>query len=137
MKRQIISVTSKFLLGIVFFAGVIGAQAQSNGNEPSKKEKTNVVKYLGEQDAMVLFNVSFKNPDGKKFSVIVLDQDKVQLFQHVYSEKNFEKNFKFPGSDKSKLTFIIRNFKDADLAQSFAINMNTRYVDDIAIRKVN
>jgi hypothetical protein len=137
MKRQIISVTSKFLLGLVFFAGVIAARAQSSGNEPSEKERAGVVKYLGAQDAMVLFNVSFKNPEGKKFSVIVLDQDNVQLFQRVYSERNFEKNFKFPQSDKDKLTFIIRNFKDADIAQSFAINVKTRFVEDIAIRKVN
>ncbi|MDR3716126.1 MAG: hypothetical protein P4L51_25265 [Puia sp.] len=137
MKRRIISVTSKFFLGILFLAGVIAAQAQSAGDEPSGRSKDAVVRYLGTQDGMVSFNVAFKNPEGKKFSVIVLDQDNAQLFQRVYTEKSFEKNFKFPTSDKSKLTFVIRNFKDADLSQSFAINVNTRYVEDIAIRKVN
>ena len=141
MKRQIISVTGKFLLASVFFAGVIVAQAQSINNEPAKVSvepaKDVVVRYLGTQDDMVSFTVSYKNPEGKKFSVIVLDQDNVQLFQRVYSDKDFEKNFRFPKSDKNKLTFVIRNFKDADISQSFAINVNAYYVKDIAIRKVN
>ena len=137
MKRQIISVTRKSLLGLVFFAGVLAAKAQSKENEASVNTKTSIVKYLGTQEDMVLFNVSFRNPAGKKFSVIVLDQDNVQLFQQVYHDKNFEKKFKFPETDKNKLTFIIRNFQDADIKRSFSINVEARYVEDIAIRKVN
>lgn len=154
MKRQIISVTAKLLLGTLFFAGAIAAQAQSQAqsidpnhpiseiplptnNEPGSNETNVSVKYLGAREDLVSFAVSYKNPEGRKFSVIVLDQDNTQLFQRVFTDKNFEKKFNFPKTDKSKLTFVIRNFKDADISQSFAINVNAHYVEEIAIHKVN
>ncbi len=135
MKRLIISVTGKFVLGIMFIAGSFATHAQSNGG-PVANEKSATVKYLGVQDDMVLFNVSVNNPGGKKFSVIVKDQDNTQLFQRVYTDKQFDKQFKLPRADKNTLTFVIRDFKGADITQSFAINVNTRYVEDIAIKQV-
>ncbi|HZE86131.1 MAG TPA: hypothetical protein VE035_17550, partial [Puia sp.] len=95
------------------------------------------VKYLGAQEDMIVFNVAYKNPSGDKFSIIVKDQDGSQLYQVVYNEKSFAKQFKLPRADKDKITFIIRNYKEADIAKSFAINVNSRFVEDFAVKKLN
>lgn len=135
MKRQLTSITSKFVLGILLLTGVFAAQGQSI-DKVSESEPA-VVKYLGVQEDLVLFNVHFKNPGGQKFSVIVKDQDNTQLFQRVYTDKNFDKQFKLPRADRNRITFVIRNFKGEDISQHFAINVNTRYIEDIAIKKVD
>ena len=137
MKKQISSVISKLVLGMAFLTAVIAVQAQSPANEPGNAEKTALIKYLGIQDDMVLFNVSYQNSTGGKFSVIVRDQDGVQLFQSAYRSKSFDKQFKLPKADKNKITFIIRNYKDEDIARTFEINVNSRLVEDVAVKKLN
>ena len=134
MKKPIRSLISKLTLGVLFFVAVIAVQAQPT-DVPN--EKTSGVKYLGVQGDMVLFNVLFDNPTGTKFSVILRDQNKDVLFQDTYTDKKFDKKFKVPTSEKNKITFIIKNYKDADLVQSFEINVNTRFIEDVAVKKLN
>jgi hypothetical protein len=130
MKKQIISAIGKLTLGAFLFTLVASTSAHATGLNPADKGE---VKYLGISDDAVMFNVSFDNPAGNKFSVIVLDEDGSQLFQEIYTEKKFSKRFKLPKADKNKLTFVIRNFKDADLKQTFEIN--TRFVEDVVVTK--
>jgi len=118
----------------LFFAAA--ASAQSTGGMLSK-EPVATVKCLGIQEDMVVFNVSYPNPDGSKFSLTVKDQDGTQLYQNVFSDKEFYKQFRLPKMDKSKISFVIRNGKEAELVRSFEINVNSRFVEDIAIKKIN
>ena len=132
MKKQFISAISALTLGVLLsVAAVTTTQAQSTIGNPG--EKTAEVKYLGVSDDALFFNVSFENPNGGKVSVIVLDEDGIQLFQEVYTDKKFDRRFKLPKLEKNKVTFVIRNFKDTDVKQSFEIN--TRLVEDVVVTK--
>ncbi len=132
MKKQFISAISALTLGVLLsVAAVTTTQAQSTIGNPN--EKTAEVKYLGVTDDALFFNVSFENPNGGKVSVIVLDEDGIQLFQEVYTDKKFDRRFKLPKLEKNKVTFVIRNFKDTDVKQSFEIN--TRLVEDVVVTK--
>ncbi|HEX4850798.1 MAG TPA: hypothetical protein VFV08_08335 [Puia sp.] len=132
MKKRLMSAMSKLTLGVLLFTAVSTTSVHARPIAPI--EKTAEVKYLGVSGDAVLFNVSVENPTGAKFSVIVLDEDGSELFHEVYSDKKFDKRFRLPKAEKHKLTFVVRNFKDADLKQTFEIN--TRYVEDVVVTKL-
>jgi len=126
------SAISKLTLGVLLFTGVAVTEVQAATINPG--EKNTEVKYVGVSGDAVLFNVSVDNPTGSKFSVIVLDEDGTKIFQEIYTDKKFDKIFKLPKSEKNKLTFVIRNFKTADVTQTFEIN--TRFVEDVIVTKL-
>ncbi len=86
---------------------------------------------------MILFNVAYKNPGSAPFDVIIKDQDWATIYQGTFRDKDFYKQFRLPRADRNKITFVIRNFKNADLAKTFEININSRFIQDVAVRKLN
>ena len=131
MKKQILSAISKVAMSVILFTGLTVPAAKAASADPSEKA---VVKYLGTAPDAILFRISVDNPTGKKFSVIILDENGNQLFQEVYTDKNFEKRFRLPKTDEKKLTFVIRDYKDLDVRQSFSINTNI--VEDVNVTKL-
>jgi hypothetical protein len=135
MKKSIISAISKLTLGIALCTAFVTANAQS-ATEPTGKNVN--VKYLGVTSDDLVFNVAFDNPNGNKFSVIVLDQEGTPMYQETYSDKVFERRFRLPMTDNltdnHKVTFIIRDYRDADWKQSFTIN--SRITEDLVVTKV-
>src|ERR1051325_7315580 len=113
MKSLSIAVFGKIFFGVclVLTAATVSAQSTATGAGQSENA---TVKYLGLQDDLIVFNVAYANPDGNKFQVIVKDQDGSQLYQNVFSDKTFYKQFRLPRADKDRLVFIIRNGRDAD-----------------------
>ena len=132
MKKRVMSAISKLTLGVVLFAGSLSANAQAKFT--SSTEKAAEVKYIGNSEDAMLFNVSYSNPTSSKFFVAVLDEDGSQLFQGAYSDLKFDKRFKLPKTDKHKLTFVIRNAKEIELKETFEIN--TRFVEDVVVTKI-
>jgi hypothetical protein len=132
MKRPIMSAISKLTLGVVLVTGALSANAQAS--YASSREKNAEVKYLGNSEDAVMFNVTYSNPTSAKFYVSILDEEGTQLFQAVYSDQKFDKRFKLPKSDKHKLTFVIRNLKDVELKETFEIN--TRFIEDVVVTKI-
>jgi len=132
MKKRVMSAISKLTLGVLLFTVVASAETKASTINPG--DKITEVKYIGTSDDAVLFNVSVDNPTGGKFSVIVLDEEGNQIFHEVYTDKKFDKKFKLPKAEKNKLTFVIRNFKTADVTQTFEIN--TRYIEDVVVTKL-
>jgi len=138
MKKQRTSVITKFIVSAFFLIAVSATvRAQTSTSITPAKESPAVIKYLGMQEDMIVFNVSYKNPGGDRFSIIVKDQDGGQLYENSYKDKNFYKQFRLPKTDRNKVTFTIRNTKDADIAKTFEINVNTRYIEDIAVKKMD
>lgn len=143
MKKLFISAFGKMTFGTLFLLSVVAANAQSTTSnttteqDASQKESPVAVKYLGAQDDMILFNVSYNNPGADKFCLIVKDQDGAALYQRVFNDKSFYKQFRLPKADRNKITFIIRNYKDADIARTFEVNVNSHFVEDVAVKKVN
>ena len=84
---------------------------------------------------MIVFNVSYANPDGNKFQVIVKDQDGTQLYQNIFSDKVFYKQFRLPRADRDRLVFIIRNGREADVVKTFEVNVNSRMTQEVSVRK--
>jgi hypothetical protein len=132
MKKRVMSAISKLTLGVLLFTSVAVTETQAATINPG--DKITEVKYIGTSDDALLFSVSVDNPTGSKFSVIVLDEEGNQIFQEIYTDKKFDKKFKLPKSEKNKLTFVIRNFKTADVKQTFEIN--TKYVEDVVVTKL-
>jgi len=124
---------SSLLFSSLFLLSVFSLKAQS-GNSPAKGEPA-LIRYLGNQEDMVVFNISYPNPDGGAFDLSVKDQDGIELYKHTFRMKNFRKQFRLPRSEKSKLSFILRNGKEAELVKTFEINANSRPVLDIAVKK--
>jgi hypothetical protein len=131
------AVFSKLTFGILLLLTVCAAQAQTAVPIAVDKEILSTVKYIGMQDDMVIFSVAYQNPNGLPFSVILKDQDGTQLYQSIFKEKDFNKQFRLPRADKSKVVFIIRDFKGSDIAKTFEINVNRHYIAEVAVKKVN
>ena len=117
------------LFGSLFLLSAFPIKAQS-GNSPVKGEPA-LIRYLGTQEDMAVFNISYPNPDGAAFDLAVRDQNGIELYKHTFRVKNFCKQFRLPKSEKSKLSFILRNGKEAELIKTFEINVNGRSVQKV------
>jgi len=137
MKQSISAVFGKLTFGTLFLLSVAAANAQSTASGAGPTDNAAIVKYLGTQDDMIVFNVAYDNPQGSKFLVTIKDQDGNQLYQRFYSDKSFYKQFKLPKTDKDKVVFIFRNGQEAPIVKTFAVNVNSRFVQEVAIKKVN
>lgn len=136
MNATLTSAFCKLSFGTLFFIAV-AAQAQSSAPTGGGKEDSTLVKYLGTRDDMMLFNVAYKNPTGASFNVIIKDQDHNQLYLGTFKDKDFYKQFKLPRMEKDKITFIIHNVKDGDMVKTFEININSRFIADVAVKKLD
>jgi hypothetical protein len=132
MKRPMLSAISKFSLGVAMAFSVMAGKAQTSAVVYS--EKNAEVKYLGNSEDAVLFNISYSNPNSSKFFVTVLDAEGTTIYQGSFTDKKFDKRFRLPVSEKNKLTFVIRNAKAVELKETFEIN--TRYVEDVVVTKI-
>jgi hypothetical protein len=126
---------SKLSLAAAFLLVLSSAKAQST--ETGEAEKTATVKYLGTQDDMLVFDVFYTNPTNGKFQVVIKDQDGTPVYQNVFSEKTIYKQFRLPKSEKDRVVFVIRDYKDADIVKTFDINVNSRIIREVAVRKVD
>ena len=122
----------KLLLGTSFLLSLSTAKAQSSGATDNA-----VVKYLGTQDDMLVFDVAYANPTGGKFQITIKEQGGAELYQNVFNEKPFYKRFRLPMSESDRVVFVIRDFHDSDIVKSFDINVNSHIVREIAVRKIN
>jgi len=100
-------------------------------------DTTATVKYLGTQDDMLVFNVAYSNPEGGRFLLTVKDQDGTQLYQSLFSERSFYKQFRLPKSDKDRIVFIFRDSRDAEIVKAFDVNINSRFIREVAVKKIN
>ena len=136
MKSLFNALSFKLLLGTIFIMAFATAHAQSAATGDGQNENA-TVRYLGTQEDMVVFNVSYLNPDGSKFQVIVKDQDGSQLYQNTFNDKSFFKQFMLPKADKDRIVFVFRNGRDADIIKTFEVSVNSRYVREVAVKKLD
>ena len=112
MNALFINIRKSLLTALLGGASLVSL---ANGNGPvngGNSANTAEVKYVT-QEGGGIFNVRYNNAAGSRFSLVVLDADGDQLYTYVYSEKNFEKNFKLADPESfRKLVFIIRNLND-------------------------
>ena len=105
--------------------------ARAQGSVPAQDSTT--IQYLGMQDDQVIFHIAHVNSQGSPFNLIVRDQDGSELYQHGFHDRFFNKQFRLPRTDKSKLSFIIRSGKD-EIVRSFEID--TRVIEDVVVTQL-
>ena len=136
MKSQFHASIGRLTLGIFLLFVVGSANAQTNAPGPDAPSDHAVVRFLGPQDDMLVFNVSYYNPKGSRFVVSIKDQDGNQLYQDVFKDKSFYKQFKLPRVDKDRIVFEFSNGQEAPVVKTFAVNINSRLVQEVAIKKL-
>jgi hypothetical protein len=121
MKKKIMTTIAKFAAAGLLLFTIATAQAQSSTNVSPIKNI--IVRYVRTEDDDILFNVTVDNPNGNKFCIIVTDNEGSQLYKKVCHDKQFDSRFRLPESETGKLSFIVRNFKDAsDDVHSFDVS---------------
>ena len=116
----------KSLFGLVFVLAFTTAHAQT--------EKA-TVKYLGVEEDMIVFNVSYANPEGNKFLLSIRDQQGNALYQSTFNDKTFYKQFRLPRTEKDNVVFLIRNMANKNMAR-FQIEATNRMVEDVVVREM-
>ena len=134
MKSLLTAVFGKLTFGTFFLLSVVAANAQSTASGAGPTEHATQVRYQGTQDDMLVFDVAYENPEGNKFLFTVKDQDGTQLYQRFFSDKSFFKQVKLPKTDK--VIFIIRNGQEQAIVKTFEINVNSRFIREVAIKKL-
>jgi hypothetical protein len=129
----------KHAISIVLFIG-ISLAGFANGSDSTKARGADAsaaeVKYLAGKDGDVLFNVVYNNVTGQRFSVLVVDEFGNQIYQHTFSDKQFDRKFKLADPEStSSLTFVIRNYGDNSV-QRFRVDASNRLIEDVTVKEV-
>ena len=133
--QSINTIAKRFFFGNLLVAALfLSASANTRHSAIISPEKVEV-KYTGlDVNNLLSFNVKYSNPTGNTFSLVVLDENGDQLFKGSYGDKNFDKTFKLPKSEVSKVTFVIEDTKQGS-KEKFDVNINTRVVEDVTVSK--
>ncbi len=143
-KQNINSIARHFFAGSILaalaFMGFSNKATAQNQLRPtiistdtaSSGEKVQI-KYLGSTEDGVFFSVKYANTNGTGFTLFITDDDGELLYQSSYSDRAFNKKFNISRS-LDKIKVVIKNDKEK-LEQSFAININTRLVEDYVVRR--
>src|SRR5580692_9297798 len=97
--KSLLNLSGRLIPVICLLLILDGAQAQSVNPGNNETGNPATVQYLGVQDDMIVFNVSYSNPEGNRFVITVRDQDGTALFTQAFSEKAFYKQFRLPKTD--------------------------------------
>lgn len=136
MKKQSIqTIAKRFFLGNLLAAALfLSANAATVTPVNPAADKVEI-RYTGvDKFNQLSFNVKYSNPSGNIFNLSVLDENGEILFKGFYSDKQFDKTFKLPKSEVSKLTFAIEDGKDS-FKQKFDVNIKTQVIEDVVVSK--
>ena len=137
MKKQSVkAIAKRFFLGNLLAATLfLSANAASVNPIIFDANKKVDVKYTGvDKYNQLTFNVKYNNPNGSTFNLTVLDEYGETLFKDYYFDTQFDKNFKLPKSEVSKLSFIIQDNKE-NFKQKFDVNISTQLIENVVINK--
>lgn len=94
------------------------------------------VKYIPAAEGRGVFNVVYDNPAGSRFVLQILDRDGNQLYQNVFTDKKFAKNFQLADPDSyQKLVFVIHNLGDNSF-QRFEVEATAHLVEEVKVQEV-
>jgi formylmethanofuran dehydrogenase subunit E-like metal-binding protein len=134
-QTSIQTIAKRFFLGNLLAAALFlsaNAATVTTANVASDKVE---VKYTGvDKYNQLSFNVKYSNPAGNTFNLTVLDENGESIFKGFYGDKQFDKTFKLPKSEVSKLTFLIEDGKES-LKQRFEVNIKTQVIEDVVVSK--
>lgn len=95
------------------------------------------VSYIPVSDNQGIYSVAYNNVTGSRFSLQILDENGNQLYQGVYTDKDFRQRFRLAEPDNyTKLVFVIRNLGDHSY-QRFEVDASTHLVEDVDVKALN
>jgi hypothetical protein len=139
MKKQtLIRVAKRFVIanlltGAIFLsANASMPRVNTNAFDPTSKAE---VKYTGiDKENQLSFRVKYLNPTGSTFSLSVLNEDGEAIYKSYYDNKSFDKTFKLPKLEISKLTFLIEDAKN-DVKEKYTVNIKTSIQEEVTVSK--
>lgn len=140
MKTQSIqTIAKRFFFGNLLAATLFlsaSAKTPSSNLHPVYAPTGKVeVKYTGiDLNNLLSFKVKYSNPTGSTFTLSVLDESGEPLFKGYYGDKNFDKTFKLPKSEVSKLTFVIEDGKNL-VKEKYTVNIKTNVSEEVTVSK--
>ena len=100
----------------------------------NKSEKV-LVKYIGNNEDGVFFNVKYNNEKGETFNVVINDQSGEELYSGIFDDKNFDKKFLLPkGVAASAITIAVTAGKE-NFVQTYSLNTKAVMSLDLVARK--
>ena len=129
MYRRSKSLVRKFLLVqgfsiLVLLATALDLQAQRTANAPVPSTDVSV-KFLGEENDMMVFSVHFSNESGSKYNVSICNNAGEVLFRDVFQIKSFDKKFKVP-KENGQLDLVVANVTDK-VSRNIKINRGSSF----------
>jgi hypothetical protein len=138
MFNQFINGPKKYMqismIALFLTATSFTSYAQSTAAADSASDLA-AIKYVGIEDYMYKFDVSFNNVTGSKFIVEVKESDGYAVFSEIYTDENFSKKFLFPKELDNKFTVVIRTL-DNSFVRSFEINASEKTQEDVAVKRI-
>ena len=138
MKKQSVqTIAKRFFLGNLLAATLfLSANAKTVSANASVFEGNKVeVKYTGvDKYNQLSFNIKYSNPEGHTFNLTVLDENGEAIFKSFYGDKQFDKTFKLPKSEVSKLSFVIEDNK-ASFKEKYDVNINIEVIQNVVVSK--
>lgn len=130
----------KIVIASFFTAALTGAHLVSRaaGIRPGADSAGNTaeVKYIPTAEGQGVFHVVYDNAAGDRFVLQVMDGEGNNLFQDIYTDKKFEKNFRLADPDSfSKVVFVIHNLADNSY-QRFQVEASTRLEESVRVEEV-
>ncbi|HYE55284.1 MAG TPA: hypothetical protein VD996_10585 [Chitinophagaceae bacterium] len=130
--RTIVRLFSAFTLVVLLsLANSTYAQTMVSAQAPATAQAA--LKYLGAHEDGMLFHLQFRNEAGAKFRVSIHDAQGEELFNGVFSDKNFDKKFQLPKVTKDKIAFTITELNGKQL---HLFEVNTRFVEEVLVRRL-
>jgi hypothetical protein len=122
------------ILTCILFAVSPDMNAQTSSATDSTL-KSATMQYVGTSENMAIFRIQFTNIKNEKFCVTVHGGADDVLYEKVYSDQNFDKQFNIP-TDAGKLNITITEL-NTYTAQSFEIDTNLRLNDVVVTAATN
>jgi len=134
-QTSIQTIAKRFFLGNLLAAALFLSANAATVSTPNVAADKVEVKYTGvDKYNQLSFNVKYSNPTGNTFNLTVLDENGESIFKGFYGDKQFDKTFKLPKSEVSKLTFLIEDGKES-FKQRFEVNIKTQVIEDVVVSK--
>lgn len=93
------------------------------------------VKYSGiDKNQLHTIQVKYSNPTGANFTLIITDANNELVFKGSYSDKDFNKTFKFPKDESNKLSFVIEDAK-AKKSEQYNVSFETIVIENAVVSK--
>lgn len=139
MKKQTFKTIAKrfffanLLAGAVFLsANATLPHVHTNAFDPTSKAE---VSFTGvDVENQLSFKVKYLNPTGSTFSLSVLNEEGEAIYKGYFSDKSFNKTFKLPKLEVSKLTFLIEDAK-IDVKEKYTVNIKTNVQEEVIVSR--